>query len=69
MVGIEVKTTRKEALTKLRIVEENTEAIKGESQARMEEVVARTRRSTRTIGVSAVQLPTSTEIGRGTSLL
>jgi hypothetical protein len=59
MVGIEVKTTGKEALTQLRILEEKTEANKREFQARLEVVEARTRRrSTRTIGVSAVQLPT-----------
>jgi hypothetical protein len=57
MVGIEVKPSRKEALTQQRILDETTEANKRHFQAR-QVVEARTeRRSTRTVGVSAVQPP------------
>jgi hypothetical protein len=53
MVGIEVKTTRKDAVTQKRILEENTEANTHDFQARLEEVGARNgRRSTPTFGVS-----------------
>jgi hypothetical protein len=56
MFGIEVKTTRKEALTQQGILEETTEANKSYFQARLEEDEGRTGgRSTRTVGVGAVQ--------------
>jgi hypothetical protein len=58
MVGIEVKTTRNEALTQQRILEEKTRANKRDFQARLEVVGARTERSnTPTVSVSAVQPP------------
>jgi hypothetical protein len=62
MVGIEVKTTRKEDLTQQRILDQTTEANKPHFQGQLEVVEARTgRRSTRTVVVSAVQQPTFNE--------
>jgi hypothetical protein len=62
MVSIEVKTTRKEALTQQRNLEETTDANERDFQARLDVVEARTgRRRTRTVGVSPVQPPTFNE--------